>query len=91
MQKQRTVHTGSLVLGAGLVVLGYLLGSVSEPHSVQAQTVTDEGMSPFLIKRTTLITSSDDGTTLHFWSQAPAGTDKPTDSRGFHYQGSRSK
>lgn len=91
MQTQQNVPVSSLVLGAALVVVGFVLGSISQSRPAHAQTVVDEKLTPFAVAGTTLITSSDDGTTLHFWSQAPAGTDSVIAARGFHYQGSRSK
>ena len=91
MQRQHSRETAALILGAALVVVGYLLGSLSRANPAQAQAIVDDDLSPFHVGRTTLITSSDDGTTLHFWSQAPAGSDRLLDARGFHYQGSRCK
>lgn len=91
MNRRTNVQSSSLVLGAALVIVGFFLGAFSQSHLANAQSVASKDVSPFNTPRETLITSSDDGTTIHFWSQAPAGTDKLNPARGFYYQGSRSK
>ncbi len=90
MQRDRTFDLKSLACAAILIIVGFVMGKLSDNDPAYAQSVVPAELSSLASKSPTLVTSSDDGKTLHFWSREPEGTNKPHPGRGFYYQGSRS-
>ena len=62
-------HTKSVLLGAALVMIGFLMGRMYTEPQVSAQTVTEAGL--LIGKVPALVTSSADGLTIHIWSFGP--------------------
>lgn len=68
MTSPSRTHLGSLFAGGALVLAGYLLGSLQPPRPAAAQTVVPGTFQFFSSGRPAILTTSDDGKTLHFWS-----------------------
>ena len=62
---RKSLHVPSLLLGAALVAAGYCLAAITTHNEANAQTALNvEQRNPVHI-----ITSSDDGETVHFWTE----------------------
>jgi hypothetical protein len=64
----RSLHVPSALLGAGLVGLGYWLGSIHLEKPAQAQTIANSQMAFYNSGRPAILTASADGRTIYFWS-----------------------
>ena len=70
MNDQRPSHRTSLLIGAALLAAGYLAGSLHSDHAVSAQTVVSGQARFFVSGGPAIVTASNDGKTLHFWSMS---------------------